>query len=716
MKQYGNFLFPLAVVGSLILALFVGAGQFGQAQAHETGKVTNTCNLASSTGHIQHVIYLQFDNVHLTRDNPNVPSDLEQMPHLLNFIKSNGTMLAQNHTPLIAHTGTDILTSLTGVYGDRHGVSVSNSYRYYNTDGTTSSTPAFTYWTAPVSTTNSTYNMLSAPQTNAPAPWVSYTRAGCNVGAIATANTVLENIGTDIPTVFGANSPEATEVQTNKAQASSDFVGIGVHCAQGNALCATNNNGRNDLLPNEPGGYNGYQALYGHKYVVPQLHPNGPLTDLNGNVIQDSNGHIGFPGFDSMTPAVSLAYVAAMQEHNVPVTYAYISDAHDPHPSTGSAYGPGQAGYVTALKTYDDAFAKFFDRLKKDNINAHNTLFVFTADEGDHFVGSQPTPANCDGVQTPCTYSQVGEVNGNLSGLLATQKNITTPFSVHADSAPIIYLNGQPAQGAQVTRTFEQGISDLNATNPYTGQEEKITNYLADPVEMQLLHMVTADPSRTPTLTLFARPDYYLYAGAPNCTQTCIQAEPAFAWNHGDVSSDINTTWLGLVGPGVKHTGIDATTWADHTDIRPTMMTLLGLKDDYVHDGRELFEVVTDKALPKQVREHRAAYEQLARTYKQINAPLGDLGLSSLQISTNALKSNTPNDQTYTTLENQLQTLTTLRNSIAQQMITSLEAAEFGTHATTIHPATTLDPNRQSASLNTQGQQILNQAKKLAAQ
>ena len=32
---------------------------------------------------VKHVIYLQFDNVHYTRDDPNVPSDLQQMPSLL---------------------------------------------------------------------------------------------------------------------------------------------------------------------------------------------------------------------------------------------------------------------------------------------------------------------------------------------------------------------------------------------------------------------------------------------------------------------------------------------------------------------------------------------------------------------------------------------------------------------------------------------------------
>ena len=36
------------------------------------------------------MIYVQFDNTHFLRDNPDVPSDLEQMPHLLNFIEDNG--------------------------------------------------------------------------------------------------------------------------------------------------------------------------------------------------------------------------------------------------------------------------------------------------------------------------------------------------------------------------------------------------------------------------------------------------------------------------------------------------------------------------------------------------------------------------------------------------------------------------------------------------
>ena len=69
------------------------------------------CQLDNS---IERVVYIQFDNVHFRRDNPNVPSDLEQMPNLLNFLEDKGTLFTNHFTPLISHTAVDILTSLTG--------------------------------------------------------------------------------------------------------------------------------------------------------------------------------------------------------------------------------------------------------------------------------------------------------------------------------------------------------------------------------------------------------------------------------------------------------------------------------------------------------------------------------------------------------------------------------------------------------------------------
>jgi hypothetical protein len=141
--------------------------------------------------------------------------------------------------------------------------------------------------------------------------------------------------------VFGAGSPEFNEaLQSNAAprgsklanQAQADFVGIGIHCGASGGVCAAARGARPDLLPDEPGGYTDFQALYGARYVNPAISGGqSEVKDLFGNVIADPTGNVGFAGFDGMLASVSLGYVAQMQEAGVPITYAYISDAHDEH-------------------------------------------------------------------------------------------------------------------------------------------------------------------------------------------------------------------------------------------------------------------------------------------------------------------------------------------------------------------------------------------------
>src|SRR5437667_2559503 len=623
---------------------------------------TNSCQLKSPKGAIQHVIYVQFDNTHFRRDNPDIPSDLEQMPHLLNFIQDNGVLMSNDHTVLISHTATGILTSLTGVYPDRMGQPVSNSFRYFKTDGTTRTGVSFAYWTAPLfdpagSTTDTTPEMINENGKIAPAPWVPFTRAGCDFGAVATANTILENTAIDIPTVFGAGSPEAQEVVSNPGQAFADFVGIGIHCAQGSATCSAANNGKADLLPDDPGGYAGFNGLFGAKYVDPVIKPSGPMTDLDGNVIQDATGHVGFPGFDGMEATVSLSWVAQMQEAGIPVTYAYVSDAHDGHGNAGNihfAYGPGEAGYTQQLQDYDLAFQKFFDRLAADGINKSNTLFVFTVDEGDHFVGDTPTPAGCDGVTTPCNYNRVGEINADLRRMVSTQFGDSTLFSVHSDDAPTVYVNGTAAQPIRdqtdpAVRNLEREMAQLNWLNPYTNAvENNIMVRLADHTGMKTLHMVTADPFRTPTFTPFADPDWFFFASGnlsgTSAPATCAppsacafipaRTNQSFAWNHGDIQDEIASTWVGYVGPGIEEIGIDSITWSDHTDVRPTILDLLGLKDDYIHDGRVISEVLQGYSRPLAVKKS-GSFITLAQIYNQLNAPFGEFAMDTLKASTN---------------------------------------------------------------------------------
>jgi hypothetical protein len=683
----------LTAAALALSGITAGASSAAHVQAGSGRPAAAGCVLGGHAGiAVKHVIYLQFDNVHYTRDDPNVPSDLQQMPNLLRFITGQGTLVSHEHTPLIAHTADDIVTSETGLYGSDQGDPIANEYQYYKPDGRTDEAGSFAYWTDPIvdfdtglaskPVADHTPTMIDAMGKNTPAPWVSYTRAGCDFGTVAAANTELENTLPDVPHVFGAHSPEAKEAENPKLQnkAVADFEGLAVHCARGNAVCSAAHGGRPDVLPDEPGGYHGYQALYGNKFVQPAISPSGPVRNLYGKVMKDTSGDIGFPGYDGMIGANALAYTLDMQTHGVPVTYTYLSDLHDSQ-KTGAGLGSGSAIYESQLRRENAAFGVFFRDLAAHGITKANTLFVITADEGDHFVGGPASPAGCNGVSTLCTYSKVGEVDGNLTGMLAA-KGITTPFDVSADSAPAIYVHGQPGRTAPQVRAMERTAARLSALDLATHRTVRLTHYLADPVEMKLLHMITADPKRTPTFVLFANPDFWLSSGPAKCGASCV-SEPSGgdAWNHGDVAGKINTTWLGLVGPGVRHLGTDNTLWSDHTDIQPTMMELLGLRDDYAPDGRVLGEVLDHAALPAAMQAHQATLTRLGRVYSQLEAPVGSFGLDTLRASTRALASRTPRDAGYTGIEGQLQRLGRARDALALQMRNDLLGAAFSGRA-----------------------------------
>jgi len=761
----------LAVPGLAVPGLSDSGLALAGSRPAATAPAPGGCHLGSG---VKHVVEISFDNVHFFRDNPNVPSDLQMMPHLLQFLEGNGTFLSNNHTPLIAHTANDLLTTLTGLYGDRQGMPISNSYRTFNPDGTTDPAGSFAYWTDPVFNTAATpspghdtnpsmvYSPVPPataqppppPDTITPAPWVPFTRAGCNVGQVATANAVLENTAVDIPKVFGPSSPEAQQLAADpdsfKDAETADYVGIGVHCAGGGSFCAKAQGVKfgqttpsptavSDLLPDEPGGYQGYQALFGHRYVAPQLgagtanvarngyqvtNAAGNLVDENGNQLNGAflTGHPGFPGFGSINASQALAYLADMQESGVPVTYGYISDIHGNEHIPGlaacagapAALGSGSSCYVAQAQYYDQAFETFFTRLAADGVTPRNTLFVISSDEGDHQAGAnvgraiQPTPAGCDGATvtgttvTPdvaCTYpaGSFGELAGNLTGLLATQTGNTTPFTLEPDTAPEFYVTGNPGPDTSTVRTLEHNVASLTAANPYTGTTQKITNYLADPVEEGILHMVNADPARTPTFAMFARPDYFLAPGPATCSP-CVTQNTGFAWDHGDYAAEIDTNWLGIVGPGVAHLGLDGSpaaagpgsagpdsgqitvpgsgttgTWVDETDIRPTLLYLAGLTDDYEHDGRVITEVVTHPGPALSA----PGVTALGACYKQLNSSVGEFGTATLQAATAAMEGSSPGDASYLRTDKTLSALERARDRLAGEIKGELDAAAF---------------------------------------
>ena len=198
-----------------------------------------------------------------------------------------------------------------------------------------------------------------------------FTRAGCDVADIATANQELENTTPDIAQAFGANSPEAQQLAADtdsfKDAETADYVGVAVHCAQGNAFCAGARADRGnqttpsptavtDSLPDEPGGYSGFQALFGHRYVAPQLGAGTPglthhgyqvtnaagnLVDENGNQINGAflTNHPGFPGFGPINASQTLADSGTtgtwMDETDLRPTLMYLTGLKDDYEHDG---------------------------------------------------------------------------------------------------------------------------------------------------------------------------------------------------------------------------------------------------------------------------------------------------------------------------------------------------------------------------------------------
>ena len=632
--------------------VFAASSDLPHAEPTEAPKAN--CELNSARGDIKHVIYIQFGHLRYLQDNANVPSDLEQMPHLLKFMESNGVLLTNHHTVLSTATAANALSAMTGLYPDR----------LPSRSG---------YWTAadPMPFANSAPNQSTAAIAAATPPWLVFTRAGCNVGAVGIASMALENGTSDVLKTFGPNSLEAALFAdpSTSPRAAADLLGIAIHCAPANPVCALG-------IADEPGRDQGFSALFGHKNIAPILSPGAPLYDLSGNIISDGRGNVGFPGAAKLSAAQSLAYVAAMQEHSVPVTYAYISPAHGNHSGRG-AFGPGEAAYVGQLKAYDDAFDKFLTRLAAAGLTQNNTLFVITSDESDHFIGGPPSPATCDGPEVPCVYTTMGTPATNLKDLLARQntKLGTVPFENSTGMAAAISLRGNPSPGDDTLRQFEKAMARLKAINPSTGSPEQLAMFLAESPELNLLHM-TSDASHSPNFVLFGYPDHYFQASGSAQSQN----ESAIVWNHGGVSAEQNTTFLGLVGPGINVKGIDRRIWSDHTDARPTMLALLGLRDDYETDGRVLTELFHEWAFPKSIRENALEFLQVAEAYKKINAPVAELGLTSLRVSTAALA----DDVKYDSLERQLAVIVVLRNDLASAMASVLHGAAF--HGRRISP------------------------------
>jgi hypothetical protein len=240
-------------------------------------------------------------------------------------------------------------------------------------------------------------------------------------------------------------------------------------------------------------------------------------------------------------------------------------------------------------------------------------------------------------------------------------------------------------------------LPGITAHNAYTGATDTLTVRLADQTEMKALHMfTTGDPARKATFVQFADPNYFITDFPASTCETCINL--AFAWNHGDIQPEIASTWLGFVGPGVQRQGSNAT-WTDHADVRPTMLSLLGLKDPYQSGGLVVTQILaggnsdnggnsnngnssngtssngtSSNGNSNHEGGNGGTLERLGNVYKQLNAPFGKFGMDTLRASTHAIKSD---DATYAAISGQIADLTTKRDALAAQIRAALNAVEY---------------------------------------
>ncbi|HEX3056680.1 MAG TPA: hypothetical protein VHP82_11135, partial [Gaiellaceae bacterium] len=114
-------------------------------------------------------------------------------------------------------------------------------------------------------------------------------------------------------------------------------------------------------------------------------------------------------------------------------------------------------------------------------------------------------------------------------------------------------------------------------------------------------------------------------------------------------------------------------TWVEETDIRPTMLYLAGLSDDYQSDGHVITQALA--TVPPAL----AATQQLAAGYDQIESSVGQFGTDTLIADTKALASGSSSDDS--AFANEQATLSTLagdRDTAAAKIKKELSDAAAG--------------------------------------
>ena len=539
---------------------------------------------------------------------------------------------------------------------------------------------SFKYWTdltddvnTPPTDANYRNDQREAAK-NAPAPWVPFTRAGCDVGRDrAREHRAREHRhrpdrrhdqglrhrlarverGRRVERGPGRHAARTSRRPTSSASASTAH--------RPRRVCGATRTPRRTRCPTSRAATPASRALFGAKYVNPVISrrraPMRQRTPRKATPDQRPVGHRGFPGFDGMfaTTTLSLrrADAGVRDPGHVRLHLGRPRPARRLPGASTSRTRPARPATSSSCTTTTSPSSQFFDRLAADGINKSNTLFVFTVDEGDHFAGSQPEQPGCDGVTVAVRLRhEPGRRDQRQPAAACSRRSTAT--TRRSPSTPTMRRTststGNPARTDRGRRGTSSGRWPAAAgLNPYTGADaDDIMVALADQVEDEDaahghrrsaadadLHAVR----RSGLVLLRSRrrattcATHAACASIPRADEPELRVEP-----RRHPGRDRHRPGPATSGRASRTSATTDSVWTDHTDHRPTHADAArpeGRLPDRRPGGRR--EIADENALPVSLRVHHPSVEQLAASYKQLMASFGTFSMDTLTASTHAL-------------------------------------------------------------------------------
>ena len=604
-------------------------------------------------------------------DNPNVASDLEQMPHLLNFLKSNGTLFTNDHTILISHTAGGILTL---------------AHRPLPATGT-----ARPCRTATTSTRRATIPVVHelvqvlderpVGPDERPAAEHDHGHGQDHAGAVGAvhAGRLRRRRRRDREhrarehrrrrdrrhrrSVFGPARRSGTRPLAEPAAGQTDFVGIAIHCAQVvDAASARAIRTRSPICSRTSRAATPASTRCSARSTSIRRSPAArPCVERHARRSRSRirSATAASRASTGCSRRTRSAYVAQMQESGVPVTYGYISDVHDLHvPNLArrlvlAARPPVRARsrYEQQLQAYDDAFASFFQRARsaRDHTEQHAVRrSPSTRATTSPAASARRSPAAWLVYDhRPCTnLSSVpdepdrrgerehqGPAPGRRAGLRHPLRRRTGVLR----ERPAGRDRPDRAQARAGRRQRCSSLDPYSATRRARCRSVPLTQALADTVEEKALHMVNADPNRTPTFTMFGNPDFF-FRRRTRARECRVCVNPGFAWNHGDIQQEIGNTWVGIVGPGIaarRHRLDDV----DGSHEPAADDAVAARPEGRLRRRRARARRRRSTSRHSRARSAARTCAQLADAYEQVNASFGAFATDTLKASTTALES-----------------------------------------------------------------------------